>query len=116
MGGEIVAGTKYGTFSSIYSEMNELSKKDGNRLGSIINGKGTAVYNKKNEALCLKFIIDSNNDGKYDTFSYYSKSGHYEGSLLDPDKKVHTITSGNVRAVDKNNNGIVDENEIEKLR
>ena len=115
MGGEIVAGTKYGTFSSIYSEMNELSKKDGNRLGSI-NGREVAVYNKHDEVLCLCFIKDLDNNGKYDTFSYHSKNGQYEGSLLDPDKKVHTITSGNVRAVDENNNGIVDENEIKKIR
>ena len=115
MGGKIVAGTKYGTFSSICSEMDNLSKKDGNRRGSI-NGSGDAVYNKNNELLCLCFIKDSDNDGVYDTFSYHSENGQYEGSLLDPDRKVHTITSGNVRVVDKNNNGIVDENEIEKLR
>ena len=116
MGGEIVAGTKYGTFSSIYYEMDELSKKDGNRLGSTTNGRNFAVYDKDNVALSFLFIIDSNNDGAYDTFSYHSENGQYKGSLLDPDKKVHTITSGNIRAVDKNNNGIVDEDEIEKIR
>lgn len=115
MGGEIVAGTEYGTFSSIYYEMDELSKKDGNRLG-YINGRDAVVYNKRNELLCSCFIIDSDNDGKYDTFSYHSKNGNYVGSLLDPDRKVHTIISGNIRAVDKTNDGIVDENEIEKLR
>ena len=96
----------YGTSSTIMDEIGKWKKQQGNRLGS--NG---LMFNSKNETVGFFRTKDSNNDGKYDTFVYASPTGvTYTGSTNTG--KVYKIDTINQQAIDKNNDGKINENEL----
>ena len=72
------------------------------------------VYDKNNTLLSCMLVCDSNNDGVYDSFTYSSNGLTHEGGL-NGERKVKEISTNRYKAVDINDNGIVDDGEIKGL-